>query len=927
MEDHAPRTESLNPRGPLGERTDESEPVSPDEVLRRLSDYGQLGRRYQTQEEIARGGMGAILKVWDRSLSRHLAMKVILPRGDAPTTSQTRQTDSISLSRFLEEGQVTAQLDHPGIVPVHELGLDGEGRVYFTMKLVKGEDLRSILDKLKDGREGWTQTRVLGVLLKVCEAMAYAHAKGVIHRDLKPGNVMVGRFGEVYVMDWGLARVQDREDRKDLRILHASPTTALRSERKDLADAAPDSPLMTMDGDVVGTPAYMPPEQALGHLDEMGAHSDVYAVGCILYHLLAGHMPYVKPGMRLSNHAVWYRVQEGPPESLRELAREAPSELVAICEKAMTRDWRKRYRDMGELAEDLRAFLEGRVVRAYQTGTLAELRKWMERNRGLAIAIAVGILVLLVGLTASLILKEQSDRNALRAEESQRIAEERRALAEQKEKEARESRDEVLRLSASQRLADLVAEADGLWPAAPENLPPYEDWLARARALIAGLDPSTDGSDRGYRMLLAELRARALPTTEADVGAASGRSAAKDPALRFVTEEDRWWHGQLQALVAGTEALADPARGLIDGLSAEHGWGIARRREWASHVTELSVTGVESRRRWQEALASIADVQACPLYGGLRMIAQLGLLPIGRDIDSGLWEFAHLASGEPPGRDAEGRLVLTEASALVLVLLPGGPFTMGAQSSDPQAPNHDPWAQPDEGPVHSVTLSPFFLSKYEMTQGQWSRSTGQNPSLYGPAEYQPEWNRSGRRGDLLQPVERVSWDDCAAMCMRLDLVLPSEAQWEYAARCGRTGTVSSLDLSHRANLADAWARAHGGPPAWPYETWDDGNALHATVGSYAPDAFGLHDMLGNLWEWCRDGYSPSAYAQDQGRDPVTTEAGSPFRITRGGAFTDPAGKTRFSQRNPDTPGRADANLGLRPAKSVTNPISDASSRR
>ena len=107
-------------------------------------------------------------------------------------------------ARFLEEAQVTGQLDHPGIVPVHELGLDSEGRVYFTMKLVKGEDLRSIFAQVETGEHGWNLTRALGVLLKVCDAMAYGHSKGVIHRDLKPANVMVGKFGEVYVMDWGL---------------------------------------------------------------------------------------------------------------------------------------------------------------------------------------------------------------------------------------------------------------------------------------------------------------------------------------------------------------------------------------------------------------------------------------------------------------------------------------------------------------------------------------------------------------------------------------------------------------------------------------------------------------------------------------------------------------------------------------------------
>ena len=132
-------------------------------------------------------------------------MKVILEAADQDGKTPGR-SDSLTLSRFLEEAQVTGQLDHPGIVPVHELGVDADGRVYFTMKLVKGEDLSHVFAHIRYGREGWSKTRALGVIQRMCEAMAYAHDKGVIHRDLKPANVMVGRFGEVFVMDWGLAR-------------------------------------------------------------------------------------------------------------------------------------------------------------------------------------------------------------------------------------------------------------------------------------------------------------------------------------------------------------------------------------------------------------------------------------------------------------------------------------------------------------------------------------------------------------------------------------------------------------------------------------------------------------------------------------------------------------------------------------------------
>ncbi len=251
-------------------------------VLSRLAGRGPAAKRYRIQGEITRGGMGAILRAWDEDLRRHLAMKVILGQVREEETGKTPPVDRRVLARFLEEAQVTGQLEHPGIVPVHELGLDGEGRVYFTMKLVEGRTFGEVLELVRERREDWTQTRALGVIQKVCEAMSYAHAKGVIHRDLKPANVMVGRFGEVYVMDWGLAKILGRDEAGQGRV---------ESERRAARELDPGSSMHTLQGDVLGTPAYMPPEQALGRIDEIGPPSDVYAVGAMLYHLLAGHQP------------------------------------------------------------------------------------------------------------------------------------------------------------------------------------------------------------------------------------------------------------------------------------------------------------------------------------------------------------------------------------------------------------------------------------------------------------------------------------------------------------------------------------------------------------------------------------------------------------------------------------------------------------
>jgi serine/threonine protein kinase len=196
------------------------------ESLRSSSNSKQ---RYALKGEIGRGGMGAILEIFDRDLRRHLAMKVVLG-SSGQTGGNKPELESQQLVRFLEEAQVTGQLDHPGVVPVHELGVDADGRVYFTMRLVKGQDLSKVFAKVHEGDPDWSRTRVLGVLSKVCEAMSYAHEKGVVHRDLKPANVMVGRHGAVYVMDWGLARVEGREDSHDLRLQEQAESISVFEE-------------------------------------------------------------------------------------------------------------------------------------------------------------------------------------------------------------------------------------------------------------------------------------------------------------------------------------------------------------------------------------------------------------------------------------------------------------------------------------------------------------------------------------------------------------------------------------------------------------------------------------------------------------------------------------------------------------------------
>jgi len=895
-----------------------------------------LWARYKVQGEVGRGGMGYILEVRDRGLDRDLAMKVLRGKGSRPEGMEDGPTRKDERARFLEEARITGRLEHPGIVPVHELGRDPEGKPYFTMKLVAGRTFREILPLAREEREGWNVQRALGVLLKVCEAVGFAHDKGVIHRDLKPANLMVGNFGEVYVMDWGLARDLNRPE-PEPKPEHVSSDTDTQDFR-------------TLDGDVIGTPEYMSPEQATGRREEVGPLSDVFAVGAMLYELLCGRAPHgvrgsSSPVMRLaaaigSNH-----------EPVEEVAPEAPAELCAICERALAPDPDQRYASMVELAEDLRAYLEGRVVRAHATGAWQEARKWVQRNKPLAASLAAAVLLLVVGLVTALYLGEEAQANfelaEQRREEAQdsfELAEKRRAevarLNEDLEAQTQAARsaaeaeraraDEVLRLSALQDFDELMARVDELWPAHPENIAAYEAWLQEAQTLVEDLPL--------HRAKRDELRASALPQPEAEPEAPLAAAAGGLPGLEAepaelelqasapgtwtfpqteAGREARWWHANVTKLVVALEGLENQATGLLsqaeDAVSGEHGWSVPRRLAFAERLRDGFAAGSEWSDRWDEA---IAEIREHPDYGGLELAPQMGLVPIGTDPESDLWEFWHVATGEEPKRGEDGKLVLTEDIGVVLVLIPAGTFWMGA-SADPSAEhNHDPQAVADEAPVHEVTLSAYFLSKYEMTQGQWSRFAGHNPSYYQLNALTPS---------LLHPVESVSWIDTMRELPRMGLLLPSEAQWENGCRAGTTSKWWLGDeresLRGKVNIADKTAADAGA--SWPViQDWpdnEDGGAVHVQVGfgRYPPNDFGLHEVHGNVWEWCLDGYAPDAYRRSSAVDPVVLEEGAPTHVYRSGSFGNHADKARSAQRSDDPPSSADLVLGVRPARVIS----------
>ena len=255
-----------------------AEPTSPPALA--ADRQGRTGK-FAIIEELNRGGMGVVLRGRDRGLHREVAIKVIRDQ-DSPHQR----------GRFLKEAQITGQLEHPNIVPVHEFGVDASGRMFFAMKLVRGRNLAEVIEQHRSqptvAAQEYPLVKMVGILVQVCNAIAFAHSRGVTHRDLKPGNIMLGDFGEVMLMDWGLAKVGEPAA-AGTRSALGSPHLSTGTQEEKAAESTPAARGrfdITVDGAVIGTPAYMSPEQASGQISKMDNRSDVYALGAILYEIL-----------------------------------------------------------------------------------------------------------------------------------------------------------------------------------------------------------------------------------------------------------------------------------------------------------------------------------------------------------------------------------------------------------------------------------------------------------------------------------------------------------------------------------------------------------------------------------------------------------------------------------------------------------------
>jgi serine/threonine-protein kinase len=356
--------------------------------------------RFRILRPHAKGGLGQVFVAFDKELHREVALKEIQDQhADAPEAR----------ARFSMEAEITGRLEHPGIVPVYGLGVYANGRPFYVMRLIKGDSLKEAADHFhrteigasKRAYEGFEFRQLLGRYIDVCNAIEYAHSRGVLHRDLKPGNIMLGAYRETLVVDWGLAKVIGRaEGRRS-------------AEESTLAPSSGGSSTPTVVGSALGTPAFMSPEQAAGRWDELGPGADVYSLGATLYFLLTGQAPFQSDSSDADLGGLLRKVQRGEFPHPRALNNTIPAALEAICLQAMANRPADRYSSASALANDVERWLADEPVAAFTETALARAGRFGRKHRGLVrTAIAALFAISLISTVGAVIIDAQRRENA-----------------------------------------------------------------------------------------------------------------------------------------------------------------------------------------------------------------------------------------------------------------------------------------------------------------------------------------------------------------------------------------------------------------------------------------------------------------------------------------------------------------------------------
>lgn len=837
--------------------------------------------RYELLGVLGRGGMGQVQRVRDWRLNRVVAMKILHP-------SWLRFPDRIQ--RFIEEAQATSQLQHPGIVPVHDLGQFKDGRIYFTMKHVVGRTLGEVIEEVHKASSSskwgttatkWSFRRLIDAFNRVCEAVGYAHSQGVLHRDLKPDNIMVGDHGEVKVVDWGLVKLslQKEEEWESEDALHDSPHKRHHE---------------TMFGEVKGTPAYMAPEQAAGDVDKVGPPTDVYGLGAILYQILSGKPPYTGNDVR----KLLFQLQSEPPtppgrlESGRDykgmiwegmlpaphlLDKPAiPVAIAKICSKALAQQAPARYANAGEMAREIELWLEGAQKKA-------KAQELVERAQNI--------------IPTAKTLRQNA--NKLKREAAEILSKVKPWEDEDNKREGWDKQDEAQKLEWEAWLKEV--EAEQKLHAALSHVPTFEDAHAALVSHYGRLHHEAEAERREYSKMRTERYLRSHtkelpphhPTHQRATAYLSGDGFLQlktDPPgcqvllYRYVTKDRKTKPVFVRFL--GETPIEDCRLGMGSYL-------LVLRKE-GYEETRYPVM-VERMERWDSTPAGETEPLPIQLY-------------------------------------TNGSFAKNEC------YVPGGWYWSGG---DAEAHN--------SLPRRKLWVDSFVIQRYSITNTQYiaflddlvkqgrehealhyapreraGSSEEQGAIIYGRSAEGGFVLRPDTEGDIWYPnypALMIDWFGAQAFAQwfaqktKRPWRLPSELEWEKAAR-GVDGRLFP------------WGDFHD--PSWCcMRESRPGRPLPAVIGSHEEDQspYGVREMAGNVRDWCLEVFQsegpPTIHHRVQ--IPLVTQrpddtfmeaAPRILRVRRGGGWDLSENLCRVASRDGDYPGFRDYMSGFRLARSL-----------
>jgi serine/threonine-protein kinase len=792
--------------------------------------------RFEVRGTLGAGGMGEVLLVWDPVLAREVALKVA--HAHLVHHSTLRQ-------RFVEEAQIQARLQHPNLVPVHELGRMPDGRPWFTMDVIRGEAFHLLVHRVHTAssagawattEDGWSLHRLVATLAQACRAVAFAHGLGIVHRDLKPQNLMVGDFGEVRVVDWGLARAAGA-------VAPAAgplPTPAADDGATVMLAGADASP-----GGVSGTPSYMAPEQAAGHDALVDARADVYALGAVLYELVAGRPPYTGSAST-GPRELLSRVLAGPPPPLAQVAPvPVPEELAAVVARAMARDRASRYPEAGALADALQAWLDGSRRRAHARELVAR-----------------------ADATRSQAQAHRRHAHQLRTTAEKTLASVARWADDTDKAEAWALEDRATELEREADLLDArrIQAYQAALAHAPESPEAHAALVTHHKQALADAESSHETAKAAIAALHLRQHLDALP-----VGHPS-----RAPGLA-------WLEGQ------GTLTLHVATPGASMRLERLE---LRKRRLVAVEGREL---GSQPLREFPLAMGSWLLRVRAPGHADVRYPVAIGR--------GERWDDTHPLTGEP------APLVLPPAGALGddECFVPGGWFMAGGDPRAPGTPlsRRRVWVDSFVVARHPVTHGAYirFLDalvaagREDEALRHAPRLMGASPGELGPLLYAYADGRfsltGGTEGDRWSPdtpVVLIDWHGANAY-----------AAWHAATTGTPWRLLDELEREKAARGVDGriypWGDAFD--PSWCcMRDSHAGKPRPSPVDGFPTDAsvYGVRGVAGNVLDWTRTGYLPDGHVPDGGAlDGEGADVGG-RRVTRGGSWNDAASSGRCATR-------------------------------